>query len=194
MTRPGIMTILEKNSPPMWFYAGDRFHYEKLPEGTRVIYPPGPSEPLAEPGVAIERALLEPMDMEPLHELLTPGMKLTIAFDDLSIPLPPMRKPDVRQQIIEKVLEKAAARGIEDIHLIAALGLHRRMTEAELRHCLGHRVMSTFYSEMLYNYDAEDPDGNVIIGETERGEEVSGGRRVAESDLLVYVNINFIPM
>src|SRR5215212_3964006 len=94
--RPGITTVLEKNSPPMWFYAGDRFHYEKLPEGTRVIYPPGPAEPL---------------EREPLHELLTPGMKLTIAFDDLSIPLPPMQKPDVRQLVIEKVLEKAAAKG-----------------------------------------------------------------------------------
>ena len=194
MTRPGITTILEKNSPPMWFYAGDRFHYERLPEGTRVIYPPGPLEPLAEPGVAIERALLEPMGMEPLHELLTPGMKLTIAFDDLSIPLPPMRKPDIRQQVIEKVLEKAAARGVEDIHLIAALGLHRRMTEAELKHCLGGRIMSRYYPDRLYNYDAEDPDGNEIIGETDQGEEVSVSRRVAESDLLVYVNVNFIPM
>jgi lactate racemase len=74
----------------MMFNAGDAFHYEKLPEGTRVIYPPGPHEPLADPGVAIERALLEPLDMEPLHELFFPGMKLTIAFDDLSLPLPPM--------------------------------------------------------------------------------------------------------
>jgi hypothetical protein len=181
MTRPGITTILEKNSPPMWFYAGDRFHYEKLPEGTRVIYPPGPLEPLAEPGVAIERALLEPMDMEPLHELLTPGMKLTIAFDDLSIPLPPMRKPDIRQQVIEKVLEKAAAKGVEDIHLIAALGLHRRMTEAELKHCLGGGIMSRYYPDRLYNYDAEDPDGNVRLAETDLGEEVSVSRRVATS-------------
>ena len=178
MTRPGITTILEKNSSPMWFYAGDRFHYEKLPEGTRVIYPPGPVEPLAEPGVAIERALLEPMGMEPLHELLSPGMKLTIAFDDLSIPLPPMRKPDIRQQVIEKVLEKAAARGVEDIHLIAALGLHRRMTEAELRHSLGNRIISRYYPDRLYNYDAEDPDGNVRLAETDLGEEVSVSRRV----------------
>ena len=194
MSRPGFTTILEKNSPPMWFYAGDRFHYEGLPGGTRVIYSPGPLEPLADPNVAIERALLEPMDMEPLHELLRLGMKLTIAFDDLSIPLPPMRRPDVRQQVIEKVLEKAAAKGVEDIHLIAALGLHRRMTEAELRHCLGDRIMSRYYPERLYNYDAEDPDGNVVIGQTDRGEEVSVSRRVAESDLLVYVNVNFIPM
>src|ERR671913_2134434 len=168
--RPGITTILEKNSPPMMSNAGDGSHYEKLPEGTRVVYPPGSLTPLADPNVAIERALLEPMGMEPLHELFKPGMKLTIAFDDLSIPLPPMRRPDIRQLVIEKVLEKAAAKGVEDIHLIAALGLHRRMTEAELRHCLGSRIMSRYYPDRLYNYDAEDPDGNVVIDETDRGE------------------------
>jgi Lactate racemase N-terminal domain len=192
MSLPGFATILERDSPPMMFNAGDGFHFEKLPEGTRVIYPPGPIEPLADPNVAIERALLEPMEMEPLHELLHPGMKLTIAFDDLSIPLPPMQRPDIRQLVIEKVLEKAYARGVEDIHLIAALGLHRRMTEAELRHCLGKKIMSRFYPERLYNYDAEAD--NVSIGRTDLGEEVSVSRRVAEGDLLVYVNVNYIPM
>ena len=63
MTRPGYATILEKDSPPMMFNAGDGFHYEKLPEGTRVIYPPGPVDPLPDPNVAIERALLEPMGL-----------------------------------------------------------------------------------------------------------------------------------
>ncbi len=186
MRHPGFATILEKGSPPMMFNAGDGFHYEKLPEGTRVIYPPGPVDALAEPNVAIERALLQPMGMEPLHELLFPGMKLTIAFDDLSLPLPPMQRPDTRQLVIEKVLEKAYARGVEDIHLIAALGLHRRMTEAELRHCLGNRIMSRFYPERLYNYDAEDPDGNVKIGDTDRGEDVHReppGRRGRPSGL-----------
>src|SRR5829696_3960327 len=178
MSRPGFTKILDMNSPPMMFNAGDGFHYEKLPEGTRVVYPSGPLEPLAEPGIAIERALLEPMEMEPLHELLSPGMKLTIAFDDLSIPLPPMRAPDNRQLIIEKVLEKAYAKGVEDIHLIAALGLHRRMTEAELKHCLGGRIMSRYYPDRLYNYDAEDEENHTTIGETERGEEVRVSSRV----------------
>jgi lactate racemase len=194
MSRPGFTTILEKNSPPMMFNAGEGFHYEKLPEGTRVVYPPGSLAPLADPNVAIERALLEPMGMEPLHELFKPGMKLTIAFDDLSLPLPPMQRPDVRQLIIEKVLEKAHAKGVEDIHMIAALGLHRRMTEDELRHCLGSRIMSRYYPDRLYNYDAEDEENHVTIGETERGEEVRINRRVAEGDLLVYVNVNYIPM
>ena len=40
---------------------------------------------------AIRHALLNPIDAEPLPELLTPGMKLTIAIDDISLPLPPMK-------------------------------------------------------------------------------------------------------
>ena len=194
MSRPAQIITLEKNSPPMMFNAGDGFHYEKLPEGTRVIYPPGPVDPLEDPNVAIERALLEPMEMEPLHELLRPGMKLTIAFDDLSLPLPPMRRPDNRQLVIEKVLEKAYARGVEDIHLIAALGLHRRMTKKELEWCLGKRIVGRYYPDRLYNYDAEDEENHTVIGETEEGEEIRVCRRAAESDLLVYVNINLVAM
>ena len=47
--------------------------------------------------------------------LLRPGMKLTIAFDDISLPLPPMRRPDIRQRVIEAVLDLAAAAGVDDV-------------------------------------------------------------------------------
>ena len=53
--------------------------------------------------------------------------------------------------------------------------------------------MSRYYPDRLYNYDAEDEEER-HIGETDQGEEVSVSRRVAESDLLVYVNVNYIPM
>ena len=188
------VVTLGSDSPAMMFNSGERFHYEKLPEGTRVVYPKDPVEALSDPYVAIERALLEPMEMEPLHELLFAGMKLTIAFDDLSLPLPPMQRPDIRQMVIEKVLEKARAKGVEDINIIAALGLHRRMTKAELTHCLGKEIVGEFYPDRLYNYDAEDPEGNTVIGQTPGGEEVEVSRRAAESDLLVYVNINLVAM
>ena len=42
-------------------------------------------------------------------------MRLTIAFDDISLPLPPMRRPDIRQMVIEQVLEMAAAAGVDDV-------------------------------------------------------------------------------
>ena len=55
-----------------------------------------------------------------------------------------MRRPDIRQRVIEAVLDLAADAGVDDVHLIAALALHRRMTEAELRHAVGDRVYDAF--------------------------------------------------
>jgi hypothetical protein len=168
----------------------------KLPAGrTRVIYPPEAIAALKDPDAAIRDALLHPVDSAPLPDLLRPGMKLTIAFDDISLPLPPMRAPDNRQRVIEAVLDMAAAAGVDDVHLIAALALHRRMTEDELRHAVGDRVYDAFAPiGALYNHDAEDPDNLVFLGTTDKGEEVEINKRAAESDLLVYVNINLVAM
>ena len=124
--------------------------------------------------------------MDPLDSLLSPGMKLTIAFDDISLPLPPMKLPDIRGRVIEHVLERAYRAGVEDIHLIAALALHRRMTPAELKRAVGARVFDEFYPDRLYNHDAEDPDEIVDLGETRHGEAgraLQARRRVRPADL-----------
>jgi hypothetical protein len=106
-----------------------------------------------------------------------------------------MRRPDVRQRVIEAVLDVAAEAGVDDVHIIAALALHRRMTEAELRHAVGDRVYDAFAPHgLLYNHDAEDLDNLALLGTTQQGEEVEISKRAAESDLLVYVNINLVSM
>jgi hypothetical protein len=153
-------------------------------------------EPLADPREAIRQALAAPVgEAEPLVSHLRPGMKLAIAFDDVSLPLPPMRRPDVRQLVIEEVLELAAAAGVDDVVLIAALALHRRMTESELRHALGDRVYDAFApAGLLTQHDAEDPSQLVHLGLTEAGEDVELNRAAVEADLLVYVNINLVTM
>ena len=46
----------------------------------------------------------------------------------------------------------------------------------------------------IYNHDAEDPNGMVVIGTTPHGEEVQINKRAAESDLIIYVNINLVSM
>jgi len=196
MPRPGFVLDVDKSTPPILFSNGEGFRLERLPaDRSRVIYPPEPLAPLRDPDAAIRQALLDPLDSEPLPALLRPGMKLTIAFDDVSLPLPPMRRPDNRQRVIEAVLDLAAAAGVDDIHLIAALALHRRMTEEELRHAVGDRVYDAFApTGRIYNHDAEDPDGMVEIGTTKHGELVEINRRAAESDLLIYVNVNLVSM
>ncbi len=84
---------------------------------------------------------------------------------------------------------------MDDVVLVAALALHRRMTEAELRHALGDRVYDAFAPHgLLTQHDAEDPTNLVHLGTTEKGEDVEINKRAATSDLLVYVNINLVAM
>ena len=194
--RPGLVVEVDRSTPPVLFHHGEGFRLERLPaDRSRVIYPAEPIPGLVDPEAAIRDALLNPLDSDPLPARLRPGMKLTIAFDDVSLPLPPMRRPDIRQRVIEQVLDMAAAAGVDDVHLIAALALHRRMTDDELRHALGERVFDAFAPQgALYNHDAEDPDGMVVLGRTDHDEIVTMNRRAAESNLLVYVNINLVAM
>jgi len=196
MPRPGFVLDVDRSTPPILFWRGENYSLEKLPaDRSRVIYAPEPEAAIDDIDSAIRHALLNPIEMDPLPTLLFPGMKLTIAFDDISLPLPKMTRPDIRQRVIESVLDLAAEAGVDDVHIIAALALHRRMTEDELRHMLGDRVYDAFAPRgMLYQHDAEDQDNLALLGETPQGEEVEINKRAAESDLLVYVNINLVAM
>ncbi|MEO6653567.1 MAG: lactate racemase domain-containing protein [Ilumatobacteraceae bacterium] len=196
MPRPGFVLDVDRSTPPILFWRGENFSLEKLPaDRSRVIYPAEPLPGLDDVDGHIRDALLNPIDMEPLPALLSADMKLTICFDDASLSLPKMRRPDTRQRIIEAVLDLAADAGVDDIHLIAALGLHRRMHDYELRHVLGERIFDAFHPRgMLYQHDAEDYDNLTVIGETDQGEVLEINKRVAESDLVVYANVNQVAM
>ena len=89
--RPGFVLEVDRSTPPTLMWSGETFGLQKLPLGTRVIYAPEPFDALEDPESAIREALESPEgDQEPLSALLRPGMRLTICFDDISLPLPPM--------------------------------------------------------------------------------------------------------
>jgi hypothetical protein len=193
--RSDCVHLVEGESERFLLNRGAGFAWEHLPRGARVLYPPKPEPALPDLRAAVRRALDHPLGQEPLDRKLRPGMRVTIAFDDLSLPLPQMRGPDIRAVIMEELLERLARAGVNDVHAIAALGLHRRMTPGELKHCVGRKVYSALApSGRLYNHDAEDRDNMVLLGTTEHGEEAWLNRRAAECDLLLYVNINLVAM
>jgi lactate racemase len=189
-----LVVTLDKRSAPRVLFSGDRLVEIDLPAGTRVVYPRPPIEPLKDVDAAIRYALNHPLNCDPLHAKLRPGMKVVIAIDDISLPLPPMRRPDARERVLTIVLQMLADHGVEDVEIIIATSIHRRMTGEEVRHIVGDRIYNAYWPDRLYNHDAEDPKGMKLVGATDHGEVVELNRRAVESDLLIYVNVNLVPM
>jgi hypothetical protein len=192
--RRDLVVTVNRRSERRVIAYGDEFLFEKLPVGTRVIYPPPPLDELPDPDQAIRYALLHPENANPLFAQLNPNMRVTIAIDDISLPLPQMRRPDIRERVLNQMLQTLADYGVDDVHLIIATSLHRRMTESEIRRAVGERAFKQFWPDRLYNFDGENRAELVMLGKTDHGEEVWLSRRAAESDLVLYVNINLVPM
>jgi hypothetical protein len=189
MARPGFVLEVDERTPPLVVPDAVGFRLERFPLGTRVVYPAESHPAVSDVTDAINAALDRPLDSEPLTALLQPSMKLTIAFDDISTPLPKMRRPDIRGRIIEAVLSRAAAVGVDDVTLVGARGLNRRMTEAEMQHLLGERVFRSFFADgRLTNHDAEDSEQLSDVGDFEGGQ-IRLNSAAAMSDLLVFVHI-----
>ena len=184
MARPGFVLEVDERTPPLVVPNGDTFRLERFPLGSEIVYAADSAEALPDLEEATAAALDAPLDSAPLAERLTSGTTLTIVVDDNTVPVPPMRDPDVRAVVIETVLSRAARAGVDDVTVIVGTGLNRRMTPAELQQMLGERVFRSFFADgLLRNHDAENADqltefdGSMI------------NARVAASDLVVYVHV-----
>ncbi len=176
------------------FY-GDDIVTVTLPDSTRVITPPAPADGIEDYEGAVREALHNPFGCESLSKLVGPNSKITIAFDDPCLPLPPMAR-DLRGRAVEVALEELFRAGVskDKIRLVCAVGLHRKWTSGELKHLLGQKVWAEMGPSRITNHDAEDPDGVCELGLTEDGRPVEVNRLVKDSDLVIYVNINWTAM
>ena len=111
MSNPNIV-YLDKNSAPRVMFSGDSLIEVDLPVGTRCIYPKPPVDGLKDVDAAIRYAVNHPFGCEPLYAKLRPGMKVVIAVDDISLPLPPMRRPDIRARVLDIVLDMLDEHGL----------------------------------------------------------------------------------
>lgn len=193
--REGLVRIYEKNDPPLFLMNGESFRFAKMPVGTRVLYARSPFPGFSNLRAEAEEAIDNPIGMDPLKAYLKPGMKVTIAFDDISLALPKMQLPDCRQTVLELLMDRLAAAGVDDVHLVVAVCLHRHMHDWEVKETVGKKIFNAHWRDKtLYNYDAEDKDENVVLGHTEKGEIVEIQKRAATSDLVIYVNLNLVAL
>ena len=135
---------------------GESMRVEELPAGTRVAYPGvranAPSD-RATMTAMVEKALDDPIGQPPLREKIRKLVaekerpKILMAFDDVSIPLPPMRSPDVRQIILEQAERRCVEEGVDerDIQFVCSVALHRFIRDDEFKHVCGEKLFSKYH-------------------------------------------------
>ena len=166
---------------------GDAWIDAELPDDT-VSLSPGvalPLEPAADLDAAYRDAVERPLDAAPLRALVRPGARVTVAFDDPTVPCYAPAWSAGMVAILDALAEGGVRDG--DVTLLCANALHRKFTTGELEGILGTEVIRRV-GERLRCHDAEDPGGLVHLGATARGHDVEINRAVVDSDLTVYLN------
>lgn len=166
---------------------GDGFLDVELPERTRVADAGVGTrlEPAESVEAAVEAALERPLGTPRLAELARGARRVTIAFDDPTVPC----FAPLWEVAIGRVLAELAEGGVgpERVRLLCANALHRKFTHAELAGILGERLVAE-HGERLACHDAEAAEELVHLGTTPSGHDVELNRATVDSDLLVYVN------
>lgn len=187
MSRPGFTLEVESRTPALLVGDGGAGRLATLPVGTQVVYPNEYDEAILDVDQAIADALRGPRGGAPLADRLRPGHRLTVVVTGLAVA--PMQD-DIRGRLVEHVLDIAAAQRVDDVQVLVAIGTGRRLDEAELVTVLGRRVVEALSPDgLIAQHDLTDPAGGADLGHTEEGEPVVVNRRLAESDLVVSVNV-----
>jgi nickel-dependent lactate racemase len=145
------------------------------------VYTIAETEETGDAETLLRAALERPVGSPRLRDLARPGQRIAIIASDLTRPCP-------SALLLPPVLEELRAAGVADadIVIIAALGLHRPMTEAELREMAGPAVFER------YRVINHDPADTVRLGVTARGTPAEIFRPAVAADLRVCLgNLEF---
>jgi Lactate racemase N-terminal domain len=158
------------------------------PDGSVVLRPPPPGEPVADAGAAVREALRFPLAGESLEALARRGARATIVVEPPSLPLPAAQH-DPRQPALAAASAELARAGIPPQRqtLLVAGGLMRRPDARELESLgvVSHAFARSFDGAVTI-HDAEDPNLVDIGGVGDVPLLVN--RALVETDLVVTVS------
>lgn len=168
---------------------GDGFVDAEVPADARVLESgrarPEPT-PLADPEAATRQAIRAPLGSAPLQDQVGSGSRVTIAFPDrVKGGTHETAHRRVTTRVLLDELERAGVRS-QDIHLVCAIGLHRKNHAAEFAALVGPDLQRVPAGNVV-NHDAEDPDGIVDFGRSRHGDPVQAHRLLRESDLTILI-------
>ncbi|NMB60662.1 MAG: nickel-dependent lactate racemase, partial [Chloroflexi bacterium] len=142
-------------------------------------FEPSTSIPPVDVHEAVKNAINGPVMAPALRASIKPGMHVAIVIDDLSRPTPV-------SQILPIILDEITSAGVNlpDITVVPALGVHRPMSEKEVRSRMGDRVPAEIKWE---SHDCDNPEKMKFLGTTSRGTPVWINRTVTDSDLIISI-------
>lgn len=168
---------------------GDRWIEAEFPDEAKLVSPGYGVVKLEIPEnqeKAVESGINNPLDLDPLGESVGKNWKITIAFDDPTVPC----YGPVWSMAFNAVLKELRRAGVSknNIRLICANALHRKFRISELEKILGKEIVETFSNQIIC-HDAEDRENIVNLGETDEGYPVEVNRALVDSDLTIYINV-----
>jgi hypothetical protein len=144
-----------------------------------------PLPPVDDLEAAVEAALAAPLDLPPLRELARGKDRVTVAFDDPTVPC----YAPLWTAALPRIVGELQAAGVprEGITLVCANALHRQFTHDELDRLIGAGFVAE-WGDRLRCHDAEDAGMLEHLGTTASGLDVEVSRLVTEADLAIYLN------
>jgi len=143
------------------------------------LLPNTPPPPAENPQAEILQVLRNPYSSLPLSECAKPSDKIAIIVSDISRPAP-------SYLLLPPILQELTAAGCpdENIMIVFALGIHRKMTPAEMAKAIGKEVYA--------RYKTTQPDDFVLLGHSSYGTPFEVARVVAEADFVILTgNLEF---
>jgi len=138
--------------------SGSRIPLVGISDSAVLLAPPPPLEPLRDVTAAVGEALRYPLSGPSLHDLVTPGGRVTIVVEPPSLPFPgaPI---DPRQEAVAAVVEELERLGMPAANhtILIAGGLGRRAGRRELESVL-RPMQARDYRGAVAVHDASSPE------------------------------------
>lgn len=143
------------------------------------VFTPREIEGVENTQAEIERALKNPLGSKRLKNIVKLKDRIAIVIDDITRPLP-------SQEILPPLISELTSSGIkeEDIIIIIATGLHRKLTKQEISKLVGKEVVDRI---KVINHDPYSKENLVYLGRTSRGSDIYINKTFIGADLKILV-------
>jgi nickel-dependent lactate racemase len=144
-----------------------------VPDDRTVVVAPRHTPALAEPDVALRRALAVPTAGPPLADVVRAGQRVAISVCDITRAQP-------RVAMLGAIFDRLPQVRAEDVTILIATGTHRANTADELGRMLGPEIVGRY---RVVNHDARDDASLASAGVTSRQVPIWLNRHWLEADV-----------